>query len=227
MNKRRFVIIVILLIVIIVVVGFYFLFPRKTYKAEDFNIETVHSLIDYDEDGIDDYTDILLGARKDASNHPRYDGSYVSGGYPSDDVGVCADVIWRAFKEAGYSLKDMIDEDIKNNKNDYPGLDKKPDPNIDFRRVRNLKVFFDKYADSLTLDINKIEQWQPGDIVVFGNRYTHIGIISDKRNKRGVPYLIHNAGQPKREEDVLERWNKKSKVVGHYRWNGGYYDSIR
>lgn len=47
----------------------------------------------------------------------------------------------------------------------------------------------------------------PGDIVIFGT--THIGIVSDKRNKDGVPYLIHNAGQPLREEDALLSWNKK------------------
>ena len=34
---------------------------------------------------------------------------------PPDTEGVCTDVIWRAFKNAGYSLKDMVDEDIKNN----------------------------------------------------------------------------------------------------------------
>lgn len=226
MNKRG-VIIVFTTIIIVAGIIFYFFFPRKAFQAEDFHIEREYSLIDYDKDGIDDYTDILLGARKDAENHPRYDGSYVSGGYPSDNVGVCADVIWRAFKEAGYNLKDMIDEDIKNHKDDYPGLGGKADPNIDFRRVRNLKAFFDKYAESLTLDLEEIAQWQPGDIVVFGKKYTHIGIISDKRNKKGIPYLIHNAGQYKREEDALEKWNKKSKIVGHYRWNGGYYDSIR
>lgn len=48
----------------------------------------------------------------------------------------------------------------------------------------------------------KIEAWQPGVIVIFENS-NHIGIISDKRNRNGVPYLIHNAGQPKREEDAL------------------------
>ncbi len=35
---------------------------------------------DFDGDGIDDYYDIMLRARKDAERHPRYDGSYVDGG---------------------------------------------------------------------------------------------------------------------------------------------------
>ena len=45
----------------------------------------------------------------------------------------------------------------------------------------------------------------------------HIGIISDKRNKKGVPYLIHNGGQPIREEDILERYNEYEPITGHYR----------
>ena len=64
-------------------------------------------------------------------------------------------------------------------------------------------------------DIKEIEEWQPGDIVIFNE--SHIGIISDKRNKNGTPYLIHNSAQPVREEDVLERY--ESEITGHYRWN--------
>ena len=193
---------------------------NKVYFAKDFNINIIKSEIDFDNDGIDDYMDIMLGARIDAITKPKYDSSYYSGGYPPDNVGVCSDVIWRAFKNAGYLLKDMIDEDIKTNQEDYPLITKR-DSNIDFRRVRNLKVFFDKYAISLTNDINLIEEWMPGDIVIFGKKYTHIGIISDKRNKKGIPYLIHNAGQSNREEDSLKYWALKESITGHYRWNGG------
>ena len=156
------------LLLIVFVFIIYWIIPPKSYSAEDFGIEVLSSPNDYDNDGIDDYMDIMLGARIDAVNRPKYNGEYVDGGYPSDDVGICADVIWRAFKNAGYVLKDMIDEDIKNNPSDYPELDGRRDPDIDFRRVRNLKVFFDKYATKLTLDPYKIEEWQPGDIVVFG-----------------------------------------------------------
>ncbi len=212
-----------ILFIIVMIIGIIFikfLYRPKVYSASDFDIETITSPNDYDKDGIDDYTDIMLGARMDALNKPKYKSAYYAGGYPPDSEGVCTDVIWRAFKNAGYNLKDMIDLDIKNNPNDYPGLDGVPDSNIDFRRVRNLKVFFDKYATSLTLDLKQISAWQPGDIVIFGSSYTHIGIISNKRNKDGIPYLIHNAGQFNREEDALEKWNKKSGIVGHYRYEG-------
>ncbi len=215
--KIIFIVAIILIMILIVGVTTYFLTQKykRVYAAEDFNIETIYSKIDYNQNGVDDYTDILLGARKDAQNHPTYKSAYYSGGYPPENEGVCTDVIWRAFQNAGYDLKSMIDEDIKNNIKEYPAVNGKPDPNIDFRRVRNLKVYFKKICYTLTNDINKIEEWQPGDIVIFGN--SHIGIISDKRNRQGIPYLIHNAAQPLREEDALELWDNNTPITAHYR----------
>ncbi len=209
-------IIIILLITwfIISILNYFNLIPKKSYTASDFGIETIKSNIDYDNDGIDDYTDIMLGARKDAQNMPKYKSAYYAGGYPPDNEGVCTDLVWRALKNAGYSLKDLVDEDIKNNLSSYEKIEK-PDPNIDFRRVYNLKVFFDRNTNKLTNNVYEIAQWQPGDIVIFEE--SHIGIISDKRNKKGIPYLIHNTAQPVREEDVLERY--KDIITGHYRWN--------
>lgn len=190
---------------------------EKVYYAEDFGIIALKSEIDFDNDGIDDYTDIMLGARKDAENHPVYKSAYYSGGYPPDSEGVCTDVVWRAFKNAGYNLKDLINEDIKNNINEYPRVEGKPDSNIDFRRVHNLISFFTRNAAPLSTDLSQIAEWQPGDIVIFEK--SHVGIISDKRNKNGVPYLIHNGGQKNREEDILELYSLYSEISGHFRWN--------
>jgi len=206
-------IIAFLLVTVIFLLDLFNLIPKKYYTAKDFGIETIKSAVDFNGNGVDDYTDILLGARKDAENHPKYDGKYIQGGYPPSEIGVCTDVVWRAFKNAGYSLKDMVDSDINHNVNDYPRV-QEPDPNIDFRRVKNLKVFFEKYATKLTTDIKDVAQWQPGDIVIF-NKDKHIGIVSDKRNREGLPYIIHNGGQPNREEDYL----KRSTVVAHFRFD--------
>jgi uncharacterized protein YijF (DUF1287 family) len=212
------------LVLALVITGVYFLdyfnlIPKKYYNAKDFGIETVKSQIDFNNNGVDDYTDIMLGARKDAQNKPKYDGKYIDGGYPPEDIGVCSDVVWRAFKNAGYNLREMVDNDIKSRPEAYTQITK-PDTNIDFRRVRNLRVFFDKYAISLTTDIEKIDEWQPGDIIIF-NDNSHIGIVSDKRNRDGNAYIIHNGGQPNREEDYL----KRTKVVAHYRFDASKIDS--
>ena len=193
---------------------------NEEITKEKFNIDTVRSSVDFDGDGVDDYTDILLGARIDAQNHPRYDGTYQAGGYPPDDVGVCADVIWRAFKNAGYCLRDMIDNDIIARREAYPNITTR-DNQIDFRRVVNLRVYFDTYAQILTTDINKIEEWQPGDIVIFGAN-KHIGVVSDKRNINGQPLIIHNGGQANREEDYLPYTSYT--IAAHYRFDASQID---
>lgn len=214
-------IIIILLIASIVLIGMitYYIY-KPSYTAEDFRIEVLKSKIDKDGDGIDDYTDILLGARAEAERKPEYKSVYYAGGYPPETEGVCTDVIWRALRDAGYTLKDMVDEDISQNVEKYQRVNGKPDPNIDFRRVPNLKVYFERNYIILTTDLNQIAEWQPGDIVVFGSK--HIGIISDKRNKKGVPYLIHNGGQYNREEDILELYNQYEPISGHYRLKEDY-----
>ena len=69
--------------------------------------------------------------------------------------------------------------------------------------------------DDQTKDLSQIEEWQGGDIIVFKD---HIGIISDKRNKKGIPFLIHHANpiQVNYEEDVLELYGQDY-IIGHYR----------
>lgn len=193
--------------------------------AADFGIDRIAAETDYNHNGRDDYTDFLGGARRDAENHPRYDGAYVAGGYPAEDVGVCADVVWRAFREAGYSLKDMVDADIAVDPTHYPRASQ-PDPNIDFRRVKNLHAFFVKYGQELTLDVNEIDQWMPGDIVIFENP-DHIGVVSDRRDEDGVVYLIHNAGQANREENFLGGRLARllgHRPIGHYRFDATKVD---
>ena len=214
-----FVALVVIMVFLYCGLRFFNLVPKKYYTADDFGIKTIKSSNDYNNNGIDDYTDILLGARNDAKNNPKYKSAYYEGGYPPDNEGVCTDVIWRAFENAGYCLRDMVDDDINKNIDMYPRVGGMADKNIDFRRVPNLKVFFDNNAESLTLDTSEIEQWQPGDIVIFGEEYVHIGIISDKRNSKGIPYLIHNGGQLNREEDMLFKYTFWEPITGHYRFN--------
>ena len=207
--------IIILIFTIISIGAITYYIYKPAYTAEELGIITIKSNLDKDNDGIDDYTDILFGARAEAERKPRYQSTYYAGGYPPDTEGVCTDVVWRAFRDAGYVLKDMVDEDIAQNVEEYPRVEGKPDSNIDFRRVPNLKVYFERNHITLTNDLSQIAEWQPGDIVVFGSK--HIGIISDKRNKNGVPYLLHNGGQPNREEDILELYNRYEPISGHYR----------
>ena len=178
-----------------------------------YDTDPLQSSVDFNRNGKDDYADFLAGARKDAENHPTYDPAYWDTGYPPEDIGVCTDVVWRAFREAGYSLRQMVSSDIRRRPDAYPNISI-PDDRIDFRRVPNLHAFFREYALELSADISDTDQWQPGDIVIFGSDQ-HIGIVSDRRNADGQPYIIHNSGQLNREENYLPRAN----VTGHYRFD--------
>ncbi len=206
--KKKVVYFIILFILIVIGVLLYFL-PRKSYYNSDFGILDIKSDIDYDNDGIDDYTDIHDGAVNYVKKRPKYKSKYYSTGYPNDNYGVCTDVVAFAFLNAGYDLQMLVNEDIINNRELYD-IDK-VDVNIDFRRVKNLKVFFDRTATKLTIDINNYSEFQKGDVVIFDK---HIAIISEKRNKQGIPYIIHNSGNLKYIEDALGRYN----IIGHYRW---------
>ena len=208
------VIVVLIVIMIIAIIYLLYLFnyiPHKKYSNIDFNIETYKSNIDFDNDGIDDQTDVLDGVKNYVARNPKYKSKYYETGYPSDEYGVCTDVVAFGLNNAGYDLMTLVNEDIKNNIDSYniEVIDK----NIDFRRVKNLKIYFERNAISLTTDVSKIEEWQGGDIIIFEN---HIGVISDSRNKNGVPFVIHHANpfQKYYEEDILETRND---IVGHYR----------
>ena len=202
---------IVLIIVVLYVLYHFNYIPHKKYSNTDFNIQTYKSDIDKDNDGIDDQTDILNNAMDYIKTNPRYKSKYYVTGYPDDEYGVCTDVVAFALKNAGYDLMSLVNEHIKANKNlyDIDVIDK----NIDFRRVQNLKVYLDNNAIVLTTDINKIKEWQGGDIVVFKN---HIGIVSDNRNKKGINFIIHHSNPYQRyyEEDILEYRND---IVGHYR----------
>lgn len=208
-----------LFLVLVLLYCFRFVFlgpsaaPVRARTNADFQIADIRSLVDRDGDGIDDQTDILAGARAYIATRPVYKSKYYESGYPDDEYGVCTDVVANALKSAGYDLMELVAEDIAENPQDYEI--EKPDSRIDFRRVRNLEVYFEHTAISLTTDVHDIEEWQGGDIVIFEG---HIGIVSDKRNRNGVAYVIHHAGpiQAAYEENILGKWGWEN-IVGHYR----------
>ncbi len=209
--KKTTIILIIVIILLVAEVSLVYKYLFKKYKNKDFGISTYVSLVDKDLDKIDDQTDILKNTKEYIKTKPKYKSKYYATGYPNDEYGVCTDVIAIALKNSGYDLMVLVNEDIKNNKELYNI--EKADKNIDFRRVVNLNVYFKRHSISLTTDINDIDAWQGGDIIVFKK---HIGIISDRRNKDGIPYLIHHSNplQIYYEENILE---KRDDIIGHYR----------
>lgn len=208
--KKKIAVVISIVLVAIVVMATGFAISRQKFSNEDFGIATFVSEKDKDMDGVDDQTDILANAKEYLAKKPKYKSKYYAGGYPDDEYGVCTDVVAFALLGAGYDLRELVDTDIRENQEQYD-IDI-IDNNIDFRRVNNLKRFFDNNAEVLTTDVRDIEQWQGGDIVVLKD---HIGIVSDTRNRYGVAYVLHHESpwQLSYEEDILERRD----IVGHYR----------
>lgn len=71
MKKKKIIWILAVFFIAILGLGLYLLWigNQKTYTAEDFGIETIHSQNDADQDGMDDYTDILYGAKAEAKEN--------------------------------------------------------------------------------------------------------------------------------------------------------------
>lgn len=193
----------------------YNLIPHATYRDEDFNITMQLAQHDENQNGKDDILDILEGAKLEIADMPTYRSAYYAGGYPPKEEGVCTDVVWRALQHAGYNLKDLMDEDIASHPEAYPNISQ-PDPNIDFRRVPNQHMFFERHAISLPTTLSDPSDWQAGDIVVFSD--SHIGVCSDIRNSDGFPFLLHNGNLPVGEEDCLAREDFLKGISGHYRF---------
>ena len=115
--------------------------PHRKYTNKDFGIEDYISKTDKDGDGIDDQTDILENVRKYIATKPKYKSKYYNTGYPNDEYGVCTDVVGFGLLGAGYNLQELVNADIVEHQSQYNI--EKIDKNIDFRRVRNLKIYFD------------------------------------------------------------------------------------
>ena len=170
--------------------------------------------------------DFVEAAIERTNHRITYNGKYFNIGYPNGDIpkqfGVCTDVIIRSYREIGIDLQKLIHEDIKDNFNEYPikkhwPKQRKPDSNIDHRRVPNLEFFFSKHGKSLPISKNK-NDYEPGDIVTWnlmGSSPWHIGIVTNKvSSKTNNPLIVHNIGTGPIIDDAIFNFS----IRGHYRY---------
>lgn len=165
---------------------------------------------------------VIASAIEQTTYTTSYDPSYVKLEYPNGDVpketGVCADVVVRAFRSTGLDLQKELHEDMGRNFSKYPKKwnARKPDKNIDHRRVPNLMTWFNRKGKELPITKND-RDYQPGDVVAWelGSGLVHIGMVS-KIKVEGLERfaVVHNIGAGARLEDVLFQW----KIIGHYRY---------
>lgn len=151
-----------------------------------------------------------------------YDGAYQALSYPGGDVanniGVCTDLVIRAYRQLGVDLQRLVHEDMQSSFSSYParwGLSQ-PDPNIDHRRVPNLATFFTRHGQKQSVSSDPGD-YHAGDLVTWTlqGRLPHIGILSNRYapgTKR--PLVIHNVGAGPKEEDRLFAYP----ITGHYRY---------
>ena len=166
-------------------------------------------------------SELSKAAREQIGVTTTYDPAYVSMKYPGGDIpmgkGVCTDVVIRALRTKGADLQKLVHEDMKGNFFKYPkiwGL-KRPDRNIDHRRVPNLRTFFKRRGIEKEATKNP-RDYRAGDFVtclVPANR-PHIMIVSDERAVDGTPLVIHNIGSGVVQHNRLFDF----KITGHYRW---------
>lgn len=165
---------------------------------------------------------LVEAARERTRRRETYDGAYRKIGYPLGDVpdhlGVCTDLVIRAYRHQGIDLQVLVHEDMTRTFGSYPktwGL-RRPDPNIDHRRVPNLQVFLSRHGTTYPISrapadyvAGRLVTWRlPGNL-------PHIGIVSDQF-VRGTerPKIIHNIGAGPVEDDVLFNYP----ITGHYRY---------
>lgn len=155
---------------------------------------------------------LVDAARAQISVPTLYDPSYRKIPYPAGDVpwyiGVCTDVIVRAYRALGIDLQELV----------HASNVGSGDRNIDHRRVTVLGKFFARQGVSLPITDNP-KDYRAGDIVTYyvpdGTfSKTHIAIVSNRENINGVPLVIHNRGYGVQEED----WLFADKITGHYRF---------
>ena len=167
----------------------------------------------------------LKSAHEQTQHSVSYDSAYTRIPYPMGDVaankGVCSDVAIRAYRAIGIDLQQKVHEDMAAHFALYPknwGL-KRPDSNIDHRRVPNLEVFFKRFGTSLPL-MRKASDYVPGDLVTYRlmGKLPHIAIVSDQYAMldRTRPLIIHNIGWGPKQEDSL--FIMGAEITGHFRY---------
>jgi uncharacterized protein YijF (DUF1287 family) len=164
---------------------------------------------------------LVAAALEQTRTSVTYDGAYRRIAYPGGDVpasiGVCTDVVIRAYRKLGVDLQVKVHEDMRRSFSAYPrswGLSS-PDSNIDHRRVPNLQAFFRRSGAGLAVARDPAS-YRAGDLVTWmlPRNLPHIGIVATERSPAGVPLVVHNIGRGPELEDTLFAYP----ITGHYRF---------
>ena len=173
---------------------------------------------------------LAAAAREQLGVTTSYDPNYTKLKYPGGDLprstGVCADVVIRAGRDGlGLDLQKLVHQDMVKDFDAYPARkvwkSKRPDTNIDHRRVLNLETYWTRVgarlwvASAATPGDGFPKAIEVGDILTWmlDARLPHVGIVVGAGPQRQV---VHNIGRGV-ELIALEEFHSE-RAAGHYRW---------
>jgi len=172
---------------------------------------------------------LAAAAREQLGVTTSYDPNYTKLKYPGGDLprstGVCADVVIRAGRDGlGLDLQKLVHEDMVKDFDAYPARkvwkSKRPDTNIDHRRVLNLEMYWTRVgarlwvASAATPGDGFPKAIEVGDILTWmlDARLPHVGIVGAGPQRQ----VVHNIGRGV-ELIALEEFHSE-RAAGHYRW---------
>ena len=217
-------VVVISFLVFIGIIGFYKFGATKLIAAQGNEVNKLSPQEFIKKNiGLDTVEEKFLRAALERTEKSvTYDPRYYEISYPLGDIpenrGLCADVVVRTYREIGIDLQQLVYEDMMANYPSYPKSWEllKPDSNIDHRRVPNLKNFFLRNGENLTLS-NDAQDYHYGDIVTWklDHGASHIGIVVPSPIENdSTPWVVHNVGLGPQWEDRLFEYE----ITGHFRY---------
>ncbi len=166
---------------------------------------------------------VARGVRLSPTYHPL---DYPWGDLP-DHLGTSADVLIRCLRSAGVDLQQMLHIDRTESPRSYPRrlwANRRPDKNIDHRRMPNLFTFVKTYFVEVPTEVTNPEQaakYLPGDLVFWEPGGSHgfpgmVGLVLDRRGTDGVPWVatVH----PKEKWATYHHKVTDWPIMGHYRF---------
>lgn len=173
---------------------------------------------------------LARAARAQVGVTRHYDSGYRKLAYPGGDppraIGVCADVIVRAYRDGlGLDLQKLVHEDMARDFAAYPSRRvwrlPAPDASIDHRRVLNLETFFERRGGRLwraadyTPGFDFGGPLQPGDVLTWTllARGAHIGMVVQGG---ASPRIVHNVGWGAQEIPLAFMWPHRARA--RFRW---------
>jgi uncharacterized protein YijF (DUF1287 family) len=215
-------------VIVVIAIGIASWFGRPLVpflKATQQGVSTQHAefLIGVLEEAGEPGGQLAAAALAHSQEEVTFDPSYYKIPYPDGDVapgkGKEADLLIRSYRRLGIDLQKEVHEDMAANFRVYPQLwgALAPDPNIDHRRVANLRRFFERKGETLEATRNPAD-YKPGDVVIWSlaNAEAHIGIVVPGPIHRGEePWVVHHPenGNVKWENVLFDH-----KIDAHFRY---------